>query len=92
MHQAAEAVLQAGTWDISLYNLNSCTFQQLTLDVRGMSDCAQPKRDQAGQIENDGLESENMVVFMNEADSGDLGLSNEPTYCSCIWARNECEY
>jgi len=49
-----------------------------------MSDCAQPKRDQAGQIENDGLESENMVVFMNEADSGDLGLSNEPTYCSCI--------
>ena len=57
-----------------------------------MSDYAQVKRDQMGQMENDGLESENMFVFMNKADSGNLGFSNEPTYCSCIQARNESDY
>ena len=35
-------------------------------------------------IENDGLESEDMFVFMNETDSGNLGLYNRPTYFSCI--------
>jgi hypothetical protein len=52
--------------------------------VRGMSDCTQLKHDQMGQMENDVLECENMFVFMDEADSGNLGLSNEPTYKSCI--------
>jgi hypothetical protein len=52
--------------------------------VRGMSDCTQLKRDQMGQMENDRLESENMFVFMNEADSGNLGLNNGITHCSCI--------
>jgi hypothetical protein len=33
-----------------------------------------------GQMKNDGLESENMFVFMDKADSRNLGLSNEPTY------------
>jgi hypothetical protein len=60
--------------------------------VRGMSGCTQLKRDQMGQIENDGLESENMFIFMNEVESGNLGLNNAPAYYSCIQARNECDY
>lgn len=57
-----------------------------------MSDCVQVKRDQMGQMENNGLESENMFVFMNEVDSRNVGLSNVKTYCSCIQARNESDY
>jgi hypothetical protein len=43
--------------------------------VRGMSDYAQLKRDQMGKMENDRLESENMFVFMNESNSGNLLLN-----------------
>ena len=42
------------------------------------------RANQMGKMENDRLESENMFVFMNEADSGNLVLNSEPTYCSCI--------
>ena len=40
-------------------------------------------------MENDRLESENIFVFINEADSSNLGLNDVPTYCSCFYTRNE---
>ena len=57
-----------------------------------MFDCTQLKSDQMERVEkNDGLESENMFIFMYEADSGDLGLNDWPTDISCIQARTRSE-
>jgi hypothetical protein len=44
-----------------------------------MIDCTQLNRDQIEQEENDGLEGENMFVFMYEADGEDLVLNKTPT-------------
>jgi hypothetical protein len=49
-------------------------------------------RYQIEQVENDGLEGENMFKFMYEVDSGDLGLNKTPTEFSCIQARNERDH
>jgi hypothetical protein len=49
-----------------------------------MFDCTQLSRDQIGQVENDGLEGENVFELVYEVDSGDLGVDNTPTDRSCI--------
>jgi hypothetical protein len=44
------------------------------------------------QVENDGLESKNVFVFMYETNSGDLALNYLPTEHSYIQAKNERNY
>ena len=52
-----------------------------------MSDCTQLNADRIKQAENDGLEGENMFIFMYETNGGDLGLENVPTNHSYIRPR-----
>ena len=43
-------------------------------------------------MENDGLEGENMFIFMYETNSGDLRLNDVPTDHSYMQAKNERNY
>jgi hypothetical protein len=54
-----------------------------------MFGCAQLKPHRTEQVQHDGLESEDMLIFMDKVDGGDLTLDNVPTNHSCIEAKNE---
>ncbi len=56
-----------------------------------MFGCTQLKSHKT-ERENDGLESEDMFIFMYKVDSWDLTLNNVPTDYSCIEAKNEQDH
>ena len=57
--------------------------------MQEMFGCTRLNRDEIKKVENNGLEGENMFIFMYESNSGDIGLNDGPTNHSCIDVKYE---
>ena len=57
--------------------------------MQEMFDCTRLNCDEMKKVENNGLEGENMFIFMYESNSGDFGLNDSPTNHGCINVKYE---